>query len=143
MDRLAEHPADLIVPAVRSVRHHWTGGPSFVPRVAGHDHDCEAQCLLDGNWLVIGAAARTELVRQVGGFRDWPMFEDYDLWLRCYLAGATIERAPRAVYKAWIRSGSRNRTHDQDARGQTHSDILESVGLPGLPGYARAGNRRG
>ena len=43
----------------------WIQGV-HMPRVAGHEHVCEASCLADGNWIVIGAVARTYLVYRVG-----------------------------------------------------------------------------
>lgn len=131
-DRMAERSEDLdvIAPSVRYVRHHWTGGPSFMPRVPGHDHRCEAACLVEGNWLVVGAVARAATLRSVGGWREWPMFEDWDLWLRCHLAGAAIGAAPRAVYKAWTRRGSRNRSPSAETCARVHADIVASLGLP-------------
>ncbi len=43
------------------------------------------------------AAYRRSWVEQVGGYQDhgWP--EDYDLWLRLYLAGAKFEKIPRVL----------------------------------------------
>ena len=79
------------------------------PRVAGHEHDCEGDCLTEGNWLLIGSVVRTELLREVGGFRDFPVYEDWDLWARCYKAGATFELIRDAVYRAYVRPESRNR----------------------------------
>ena len=34
----------------------------------------------------------------VGGFRDWAALEDWDLWVRCWLAGASVAHAPEAVW---------------------------------------------
>jgi glycosyltransferase involved in cell wall biosynthesis len=54
--------------------------------------------LLDGNWMVIGTAIRRKLFLEVGGFRELPAWEDWDLWLRAWRAGAKIGKAPRAIY---------------------------------------------
>lgn len=130
--------ADIIAPAVRYTRHAQALLPAYVPRVPGHEHECGADCLYAGNWIVIGAAARTSVLREVGGFADWPMFEDWDLWLRCVMAGATTARAPHAVYRAWRRRGSRNRATPERC-AEIHSAILRANGLPGLPGWESVG----
>lgn len=122
-DHLSRGVADLRAPAVRYVR-----GPreraAYVPRVAGHDHDCSAACLVDGNWLVVGTMARTELLRSVGGWEDWPLYEDWAIWLRCYLDGATIEALPAAVYRAHVSPASRNRSPAISFKNRVHEDIV-------------------
>lgn len=105
---------DLRAPAVRYVRRVGQAAPAKIPGPVD---------LRDGNWLVIGTCVRTELVRAVGGWRDWPMYEDWDLWLRCWLAGAAPEPVPRAVYRAWVRADSRNRAPGQTAREQVSAAI--------------------
>lgn len=118
---------DLVAPAVRYVRPGWTGATPGVPRVAGHDHDCTADCLPEGNWLVIGTLARTQLLVDVGGWRDWPVYEDWDLWLRCWKdGGALIEAAPQAVYRAHVSQGSRNRGPSQDVKNRAHRAIHQA-----------------
>jgi glycosyltransferase involved in cell wall biosynthesis len=102
--------------------------PAAMPRVPGHDHECFAECLPYGNWLVVGALAGAALLRRVGGWRDFPVYEDWDLWLRCYLNGATFARS-EAVYEATVSPGSRNRSAGRDLRERTHHDILRANGL--------------
>jgi glycosyltransferase involved in cell wall biosynthesis len=120
--------ADLRAPCVRYVdtRRAWT---AHMPRVAGHTHDCDANCLKDGNWLVVGTVARTKLLWDVGGWHDFPWSEDWDLWLRCKLAGASIERVPAAVYRAHVRPDSRNRKPDAAAKHAAHMAIARANGL--------------
>lgn len=96
------------------------------PRVYGHRHDCTAECLPEGNWLLIGSAVRTEMLREVGGFRDFPWSEDWDAWLRCYLAGASFELIPDAVYRAHVRPDSRNRGATQAEKDASHRAIYEA-----------------
>lgn len=67
-----------------------------------------AKPLLDGNYIVIGAMVRHELFDAVGGFRDLPAYEDWDLWIRCWLNDAQITSCPEAVYRVHVRPGSRN-----------------------------------
>ena len=122
VDAMAAGHADVRAPAVRYVRGQRESAP-YIPQVSGHRHDCAADCLPDGNWIVIGAAARTELVRAAGGFRDFSWSEDWDLWLRLHLAGATFERVPAAVYRAHVRRDSRNRSPSRAARLAAHEAI--------------------
>lgn len=93
------------------------------PRVAGHTHDCTGECLPEGNWLIVGSAVRSEMVRRVGGWRDFDWSEDWDLWLRCYLAGASFELIPDAIYRAHVRPDSRNRGATREARLAAHHAI--------------------
>ena len=123
--------ADVRVPAVRYVRPNGLSRqPPGIPQVAGHHHLCDAECLPYGNWIVIGAVAKTELVRQVGGFRDWSCIEDWDLWARCYQAGASFARCPDAVYRAHVRPDSRNRLARGTRMLETHREIAAELGFP-------------
>lgn len=67
--------------------------------------------LITGNYLVIGTMVRRELFAQVGGFRDWPMYEDWELFIRCWLEGATITACPQAIYRVHVNADSRNNQH--------------------------------
>lgn len=127
-DAIARCPADVKSPAVSYITGTVTL-PPYVPTVSGHHHECSAECLTDGNWLVVGSVARTELVRRVGGWRDFPWSEDWDLWLRCHLAGATFAACPDAVYRAYVRPDSRNRAADRDVRSAAHEAIAAANGL--------------
>jgi hypothetical protein len=126
--------ADVRAPSVRYVRNGRPGFPAM-PRVAGHTHTCVAECLTQGNWLVVGAMVRTDLLRKVGGWRDFPWSEDWDVWLRCHLAGATIEAIPQAVYRAHVRPNSRNRGATHAQRMAAHRAIEAANGL--APGGVR------
>lgn len=103
---MASGTADVRAPAVRYVAD--TIPAPRVMRVAGHDHACTAECLPYGNWVVVGAAVRRQMILDLG-WQDFPVYEDWDLWLRCHLAGATFETIPTAVYRAHVRPDSRNR----------------------------------
>lgn len=104
---MAAATADVRVPMLRQVRRGRVREP-FMPQVWGHRHACVAECLRYGNWIVIGAAARTDLIRQVGGWEEWRWSEDWACWARCWKAGATFEPVPDAIYRAHVRIGSRN-----------------------------------
>lgn len=129
VERMGEGTADLRVPSVAYVTNGYRA-PATVPKVAGHVHVCEPACLAHGNWIVVGACVRTDLVRQVGGWRDYPWSEDYDLWVRCWKAGASIETLKRAVYVAYVRSDSRNRAPARSERLAAHQAIAIANGLP-------------
>lgn len=100
--------ADLRVPAVTNVFSKWKEVPPHFPRVYGHKHDCVGECLRSGNWIVVGACVRAELAQGIG-WEEFGWSEDWALWARCWKAGATIERVPDAVYRAFRRMSSRNR----------------------------------
>lgn len=120
---VAAATGDLRAPSVRYVRPGWTPPRPRMLRVAGHRRACTGDCLPEGNWLVVGTAVRTDLVRTVGGWHNWDVYEDWDLWLRCWRAGATVEPVPRAVYRAHVRPDSRNRAADHETRLRTHHAI--------------------
>ncbi len=63
-----------------------------------------------GNWLVIGTVVPTRLffARDVGGFEEFPLYEDWALFARMQKAGAVPVKVPDAVYVAHRRAGSRN-----------------------------------
>jgi hypothetical protein len=64
------------------------------------------------------------MIRDVGGWRDFAWSEDWDVWLRCWLAGATVEAVPAAVYRAHVRPDSRNRAPAREARLAAHQAIV-------------------
>lgn len=125
---MAAGTADLRAPAVRYVRGRRQQAP-YVPRVAGHDHDCTGDCLPAGNWLVVGSCVRTELLRAAGGWQDEELYEDWSAWLRCYRAGATVEAIPAAVYRAHVRRDSRNRAPARAEKERWHR-LIHDACLP-------------
>ncbi|MGZ6587879.1 MAG: hypothetical protein ACXVHX_26715 [Solirubrobacteraceae bacterium] len=129
VERMDEIEADVRVPMVCYIGADGRAHRPRFPKVAGHTHDCAADCLPYGNWVVIGAAVRTELLRKVGGFRDFPVYEDWDLWLRCHLAGASFG-VTRAVYRAHVRHDSRNRGPARELKHATHQAIARANGVP-------------
>ena len=123
VEALVGGSADLRAPAVSYVKNGRPRRP-YVPKVAGHTHECSAECLSDGNWLVVGTAVRAEMAREVGGFKEWPCYEDWCLFQRCWLAGASIEAIPEAVYIAHARADSRNRAPDIAFKNRVHHEIV-------------------
>lgn len=127
LDAMAAVDGDVRAPAVCYVTPRAPRGRPKMPRVSGHKHACTGDCLPAGNWVVIGALARASLVRQVGGFREWPVYEDWDLWLRMWLAGARVAPVDRAIYRAHYRPDSRNRGGDPQDRVAVHWQIHQSI----------------
>lgn len=126
LNALSQGSADLRAPSVSYVRAGHRGHPTM-PRVAGHRHACTGDCLTEGNWLVVGTAVRTELLREVGGWEEWPWSEDWALWLKCHLAGATVEAVPEAVYVAHWSRNSRNRAPDRAFTNRVHQEIASAL----------------
>ena len=132
IDAMGDGTADLRVPRVRYVTERRSPKP-IMPRVAGlqhQHHDCTGDCLAYGNWIVIGCCAPTQMLRDVGGFRDFIWSEDWDLWVRCWQAGATIETIETAVYRAHVRPDSRNRAPERAVKHAQHQAIARANGLP-------------
>lgn len=126
--------ADLRVPLLRQVRRGRVGEP-FMPQVWGHHHQCVAECLRHGNFIVIGACVRAALLRQVGGWEEWGWSEDWAAWARCWTAGGTVEWIPGAVYRAHVRPGSRNHALSAEETNAWHLQIEAAV-------WPDAGDRR-
>ena len=99
---MGQGTADLRSPAIAQYMYGNPLGPSFMPKVFQHTKPCTAECLRYGNWMVIGTAARAQLVRDVGGWEEFPWSEDWALWAKCWHAGATVEPIHRAVYIAHV-----------------------------------------
>lgn len=67
-----------------------------------------ARPLMDVNHIVIGAMVRRALFLEVGGFDHLPAYEDWDLWLRMWLAGGEIDTCPEAIYRVHVNPIGRN-----------------------------------
>jgi len=79
-----------------------------------------------GNHLVIGCMIRREQFNAVGGFRDLPCLEDWDLFIRLRLAGATVGECPKAIYRVHVRPDSRNR--DTGLHARVYAEIQSTYG---------------
>jgi len=106
VDAILAASGDLRAPAVSWVTDHSATAPRTLA-----DRNIETM-----NPCVIGTAIRRELFMDLGGFWDEPAYEDFSLFRRAWLAGAVIEHVPDAVYRAWVRPGSRNQSVRNPAR---------------------------
>jgi hypothetical protein len=61
-----------------------------------------------GNPCVIGTLIRYDMFEEVGGFWNEPAYEDWSLFRRAWLLGATIEHTD-AMYCSIDKPGSRNK----------------------------------
>lgn len=81
-----------------------------------------AKSLLDGNYLVIATVLPFAQFLRVGEFREWPMYEDWDLWLRCWKDGAQIRSVPEAIYRVHVNPVGRN-SADRASQIRTYHQI--------------------
>lgn len=109
----------------------------FVNQQHRRRHDCTGDCLQYGNWIVVGAGVRRALVQEVGGWREYEVYEDFDLWQRCWLAGAEIVAVPDAIYRQHLRKGSRNHSLPRARMNEVHEEIERANGVSREPGWEK------
>jgi len=81
----------------------------------------------DGNWLVIGTVIPRALFREVGGFEEFPKYEDWALFARLQKAGAMPVKVPDAVYRAHRNPRGRNHEGGTNAKREAHDMIRRAV----------------
>ena len=121
---------------VTSIRYRYRGIP-MIPRVWQHENgrpgyhtgDCVAPCLVDGNWVHVGAIIRTDAIKSIGGFKEYAVYEDWALMLELQQNGFTFDRRPESVYEASIRQNDnhRNRSLPTHARNLIHEQIYRDI----------------
>lgn len=111
-------PPPLLVPALRRVRADGSEtGPGIPNR---------------GSWprlneCVIGTLIRRDVFFRLGGFRDLPSLEDYDLFLRAFDAGAALVYVDGAVYRECVNPSGRNA--DQSVYPTIWADHERRIGV--------------
>jgi glycosyltransferase involved in cell wall biosynthesis len=60
------------------------------------------------NFMIIGTLVSKKMFLKSGGFKDLPLYEDWDLWIRCKTHGARYAACEDAIYHINIRPDSRN-----------------------------------
>jgi hypothetical protein len=147
IEALAAGDGDVRVPQVSCWRDDGPlrGGVfmPFVNKRHRRQHECSADCLQFGNWIVVGAGVRRQLVLEIGGWLDWECYEDFCLWQRCWLAGAEIVPVPEAVYRQHLREGSRNHSLPAERMNEIHEEIERANGVSREPGWVKPGFHRG
>lgn len=108
----------LYVPKVQYVRGRTRYAPRFPQEVPVHD----------GNWLVIGTVIPRKAFDRVGGFEEWPLYEDWALFARMQKLGLKPVRVHDATYIAHRRAGSRNHpTGGKRVKLAAHDSIRRAV----------------
>jgi glycosyltransferase involved in cell wall biosynthesis len=104
----------LIQPATLGV---YDGG-----RTDAHPVMIPAKPLLDGNFMVIGTLIRRDQFERLGGFDDWPVYEDWDLWIRAWRDGAQLCASSAAIYRVHVNVTGRN-SADRDTQLRVYGQI--------------------
>lgn len=84
--------------------------------------------LLDANFLVIGCMVQRSRFLDSGGFDDYPILEDWALWLKLWVDGAEIGTAPEAIYKVHVSQNGRN-NHDPTLHGYYYTAIHQRFSI--------------
>ena len=100
VDVLADGDGDLRAPRLFFLEH---GKDPWEP------FDLTKRDIEVGNPCVIGTMIRKSMFDEVGGFQEWEAWEDYALFHRCHLIGASIVHHD-AIYLAMNNPYSRNNT---------------------------------
>jgi hypothetical protein len=100
IEEMIKCDGDIIVPSVH--RYHSNG------EVNTDQYHYQPRDLLTGNYIVIGAMLNTSLFCKAGGFEDYPIYEDWQNWIKMEECGAKFTQCTAAVYKIHVRDISRN-----------------------------------
>lgn len=94
-----------------------------------HDGECTAECLVDGNYIHVGAICRADAVRAVGGFKEFPVYEDWALFLAMQQNGATFGVSHNSVYLASTRANYQHRNNSMPVaeRNVVHEQIVKEL----------------
>lgn len=101
IEEMLRATGDIRRPSTRGIYEDGTieDPPSLIP-----ERDLNV-----ANYIVIGAMIRAAMFFDVDGFDDYPILEDWALWLKMvHHQNAVITAVPAAVYRIHVRSGSRN-----------------------------------
>lgn len=104
-----DHYRALLMPAVRYVRDGYEDPVATIPNGAPR------RPLWEINRGVIGTLIDARSFFTVGGFRELPIYEDWDLWLRAVASGARVHEVVDAVYRVAFNPHGRNLTRDVDS----------------------------
>lgn len=115
LDAMRASSGDLRAPHVRYVH------PS---RPVPAPLDLSGRDMANLNPCAIGTLVRREMFYDAGQFWRERAWEDWSLFRRCWLLGATIEHVPGAVYRVNENPDGRNSTIDRPHA--LHRDIIRS-----------------
>jgi len=112
VDAMLAADGDLRAPALHLAH---ADGTVEIPDLAARDMNVTNQC-------AIGTMIRRDMFLDVGGFWEEPAWEDWSLFRRCWLLGATIVHVPGAVYVSHVDPAGRNST--VQAKQKLHREII-------------------
>lgn len=122
-DRLDRYYLEKMIEAIeRNENRDVLIQPSHVNSISAPDGEAGVPSfhpprnLRTGNHLLIGTLVKAEVFRAVGGFRDLPMYEDWDLWIRCVAQGSEIAAQPDAHYLVTVQNGRNSQPVDLQIR---------------------------
>jgi glycosyltransferase involved in cell wall biosynthesis len=92
---------DIWVPFVQRVRQGVVGQPGILK--------APGASLYERNHIPIGAMIRRTAFEAVGGFEDWPIYEDWHFLMKLEKAGARWAVIAPAIYRIYDRKNSRNK----------------------------------
>lgn len=121
-EAMAAAEGDLRTPAVEYVRGGRVRPPIFWP-------ECD---LREGNWLIVSTLVRRQMFFDVGAFRDCPMYEDWDLFQRCWKEGAEIRKVPEATVRVHINLASLHRNGSTRLEKREAHDFVTRLNFPEL-----------
>lgn len=91
--------------------------------------------LREANFMVIGTMVMRDQFLALGGFRELPVLEDWDLWIRFAQQGSEVMDVPNAIYRVTVHTDSRNQ--NTEVHHRTYNEIRRtyaSFGQHGNPG---------
>lgn len=103
-----------------SVAMGYVGGHLGEARLPNRQHSMDVM-----NHCVIGTLVPRELFLEVGGFPEYPIYEDWAMFLACIRAGARIVDVPESVYCASA-NGQRNLAGTPDWRAKVYVEIRDA-----------------
>lgn len=106
-----ETNADLVYP------WFWVAGQGSHDPLGAFGRPFDADRLMRANYIPIAVLARTELIKQVGGFKNYehngPPWEDWMCWKSMLEAGAKFSHLPVRTW-TWNQNTGLNTTGDPD-----------------------------
>lgn len=118
--RRQAHENALLAPAVKYLNPLKATAPASLPNEPGD--------MRRVNRCVIGTLIRRTTFLDAGGFKEWPCYEDWDLFLGAHVAGVPIIYVPDAVYKAHVDPNGRN-APSREVATRVYNEIRRKHGV--------------
>lgn len=115
VEEMLKVDADIIQPSTQFIHSTHTEPIALLPE----------KDLMKFNYLVVGSAIRRSVFEAIDGFRECDLYEDWDLFVRAYIEGATIGKAPNAVYTVHVNEQGRNNSMTDEQKQLYHGKMIE------------------